>query len=211
MSSLFGKLRDFVAMSGSEDYEEYGGDYEELPAEEYETPYASGSSQSWSEPESDRTSHHTETQQGSNMNTSAINAGAINTGASNVVGMPGSRLWGSAEVLVLEPRAFEEMPMVIQALKERKSVVLNLTMMDPSQAQRAVDFVAGATYTIDGHQERVGDSIFLFTPNCVQVSSQVGGTDEAPQALPQPLHHGLQQWLGKTIHSTGSPSSLIGI
>ena len=174
MSSLFGKLRDFVAMPGSEDYEEYSGDYEELPVEEYEAPYSSDSSPSWSEPEPEMVNHHAETQQGATMNSSA----------NNVVGMPGSRLWGSAEVLVLEPRAFEEMPMVIQALKERKSVVLNLTMMDPSQAQRAVDFVAGATYTIDGHQERVGDSIFLFTPNCVQVSSQVGVVHEATQAPP---------------------------
>ena len=106
----------------------------------------------------------------------------MNSNPSNVVGMPGTgRFWGSTtEVLVMEPRAFEEMPQVIQALRERKSVVLNLTMMDPAQAQRAVDFIAGATYTIDGHQERVGDSIFLFTPNCVQVSTHMGVVHEAP-------------------------------
>jgi len=90
--------------------------------------------------------------------------------------------WGAvAEVIVIEPRAFEEMPQVIQALRERKSVVLNLTMMDPEQAQRSVDFIAGATYTIDGHQERIGESIFLFTPSCVQVSTQLGVTHEPPQ------------------------------
>ena len=43
--------------------------------------------------------------------------------------------------------------------------------MDPDQAQRAVDFVAGGTYAIDGHQERVGESIFLFAPSCVNVTS----------------------------------------
>ena len=63
------------------------------------------------------------------------------------------------------------MPQAIQALRERKTVILNLTMMDPDQAQRAVDFVAGGTYAIDGHQERVGESIFLFAPSCVNVSS----------------------------------------
>jgi cell division inhibitor SepF len=114
----------------------------------------------------------------------------------NVVGMPGASKWwgGNAEVIVMEPRAFSEMPQVIQSLKDRKSVVLNLTMMNPEEAQRAVDFVAGATYTIDGHQERIGDSIFLFTPSCVQVSTQVGGTTRdskpapiaAPKATPSP-------------------------
>ena len=71
----------------------------------------------------------------------------------------------------MEPRSFDEMPQAIQALRERKTVILNLTMMDPDQAQRAVDFIAGGTYAIDGHQERVGESIFLFAPSCVNVTS----------------------------------------
>ncbi len=98
----------------------------------------------------------------------------------NVIGMPGA-INGISEVLVLEPRTFEEMPQAIQALRERKSVVLNLTIMDPDQAQRAVDFVAGGTYALDGHQERIGESIFLFTPSCVQVSTQGGVLHEVPQ------------------------------
>jgi len=77
----------------------------------------------------------------------------------------------SSEVSLMEPRSFDEMPQAIQALRERKTVILNLTMMDPDQAQRAVDFIAGGTYAIDGHQERVGESIFLFAPSCVNVTS----------------------------------------
>jgi cell division inhibitor SepF len=104
----------------------------------------------------------------------------------NVIGMPGA-VNGLSEVAVIEPRSFEEMPQVIQALRERKSVVLNLTIMDPDQAQRAVDFVAGGTYAIDGHQERIGESIFLFTPSCVQVSTQSGVVHEvsSPQMRTQ--------------------------
>ncbi len=98
----------------------------------------------------------------------------------NVIEMPGPAN-NTYEVMVMEPRSFEEMPQAIQALRERKSVVLNLTMMDPDQAQRAVDFVAGGTYAMDGHQERVGESIFLFTPLCVQVTTQSGVVHEVPQ------------------------------
>jgi len=93
-----------------------------------------------------------------------------NNRSSKVVGMPGIAN-SSSEVSLLEPRSFDEMPQAIQALRERKTVILNLTMMDPDQAQRAVDFVAGGTYAIDGHQERVGESIFLFAPSCVNVTS----------------------------------------
>ncbi|MEM8828112.1 MAG: cell division protein SepF [Cyanobacteria bacterium P01_G01_bin.19] len=94
------------------------------------------------------------------------------TKMNNVIGMPG--LNGNSEVVVIEPHSFEEMPQVIIALRERKSVVLNLNVMNPEEAQRAVDFIAGGTYAMDGHQERVGESIFLFTPSSVKVSSLSG-------------------------------------
>ena len=90
----------------------------------------------------------------------------------NVIGMPGLSS-SVAEVMLMEPRSFDEMPRAIQALRERKTVILNLTMMESDQAQRAVDFVAGGTFAIDGHQERVGESIFLFAPSCVTVTTAV--------------------------------------
>ena len=96
--------------------------------------------------------------------------GRIGQSSSNVIGMPGLSST-SSEVSLMEPRSFDEMPRVIQALRERKTVILNLTMMEPDQAQRAVDFVAGGTFAIDGHQERVGESIFLFAPSCVTVTN----------------------------------------
>jgi cell division inhibitor SepF len=99
---------------------------------------------------------------------------------SNVIGMPIAG--GITEVIVIEPHSFEEMPQVIQALRERKSVVLNLNIMDPEEAQRAVDFVAGGTYAMDGHQERVGESIFLFTPSCVKVSTLSGILHDVQEA-----------------------------
>lgn len=88
----------------------------------------------------------------------------------NVVGMPGI-MHGVSEMILIEPRSFEEMPQVIDALRQRKSVILNMTLIRQEEAQRSVDFVAGGTYAIDGHYERIGDNIFLFTPNCVQVST----------------------------------------
>jgi cell division inhibitor SepF len=100
----------------------------------------------------------------------------------NVIGMPGLST-AVAEVFLMEPRSFDEMPRAIQALRERKTVILNLTMMEPDQAQRAVDFVAGGTFAIDGHQERVGESIFLFAPSCVTVTTAGGEETASPTAV----------------------------
>ncbi|MFM2174802.1 MAG: hypothetical protein RLZZ54_2729 [Cyanobacteriota bacterium] len=101
---------------------------------------------------------------------------------SNVIGMPGISS-SAAEVTLMEPRSFDEMPRAIQALRERKTVILNLTMMEPDQAQRAVDFVAGGTFAIDGHQERVGESIFLFAPSCVTVTTAAAEEPSSPTVV----------------------------
>ena len=111
-----------------------------------------------------------ENQRNSNVLANSNPFDFMNNRSSKVVGMPGISN-SSSEVSLMEPRSFDEMPQAIQALRERKTVILNLTMMDPDQAQRAVDFIAGGTYAMDGHQERVGESIFLFAPSCVNVTS----------------------------------------
>lgn len=169
MNNIFSKLRDFVGLNDPDEY-----DYEdEEDGDAYRNTYQQEQPQPTSEEENrqrrrvrERTTVTTDAGMGPNMN--------------NVIGMPGTTN-GIYEVVVMEPRSFEEMPQAIQALRDRKSVVINLTMMDPDQAQRAVDFVAGGTYAMDGHQERVGESIFLFTPICVQVTTQSGIVHEVPQ------------------------------
>lgn len=168
MNNIFSKLRDFVGLN---DPVEYEYEYEE-DGDGYRNGYEQEHPQST--PEEDIRQRRRVRER-----IIATDAGVGST-MNNVIGMPGSAN-SIYEVIVMEPRSFEEMPQAIQALRERKSVVLNLTMMEPDLAQRAVDFVAGGTYAIDGHQERVGESIFLFTPICVQVTTQSGIVHEVPQ------------------------------
>ena len=123
-----------------------------------------------SEDEYNAFNHQKQNQKLSNSISNSSPFDFMNNKSSKVVGMPGISN-SSSEVNLIEPRSFDEMPLAIQALRERKTVILNLTMMDPDQAQRAVDFVAGGTYAMDGHQERIGESIFLFAPSCVNVTS----------------------------------------
>jgi cell division inhibitor SepF len=104
---------------------------------------------------------------------------------SNVIGMPGIAN-STSEMVLIEPRAFEEMPQVIDALRQQKSVILNMTLIRQEEAQRSVDFVAGGTYAIDGHYERIGDNIFLFAPSCVQVSTPTNVINEVVQTPLRP-------------------------
>jgi len=169
---IFTKLKDFVGLTEAQEYEY---EYDEASSREYQDIYQEDNGAIAPEPEEPQARRTRE-------RPTALRA--TSETMSNVIGMPGAAN-GLSQVMVMEPRSFEEMPQAIQALRERKSVVLNLTMMDPDQAQRAVDFVAGGTYALDGHQERIGDSIFLFAPSCVQVTSQSSVLNEAPMTQPR--------------------------
>jgi cell division inhibitor SepF len=184
--SIFSKLRDFVGFNNEP---EYDYEYDEADGDRFQTVYQPP------EPNAAATAAEEERRQNRRMRERSVvgstgtdvvaPTGGVGSVMNNVIGMPGA-MNGISEVVVMEPRTFEEMPAAIRALKERKSVVLNLTVMDPDQAQRAVDFVAGGTYALDGHQERIGESIFLFTPSCVQVRTQSGVVHEVPSAQGRP-------------------------
>ncbi len=171
MNTIFTRLKELVGLNETDEYDYY----EEVEEEDYQDFQVEEQTSAVIEEEVTprRRVRERSTVTGETTMGSAVR--------NNVIGMPGAGN-SLAEVVVFEPRSFEEMPQVIQALRERKSVVLNLTIMDPDEAQRAVDFIAGGTYAIDGHQERIGESIFLFTPNCVQVSTQSGVVHEAPSS-----------------------------
>lgn len=163
--SFLNKLKDIVGLNDQDDYEY---EYDDVDHPTAHTEYPAQSPASISE-DSSRTQR------------SALNAETIRSKTGNVIGMPGMA-HNASEMVLIEPRAFEEMPQVIDALRQRKSVILNMTLIRQEEAQRAVDFVAGGTYAIDGHYERIGDNIFLFTPSCVQVSTPTNVLNEVAQA-----------------------------
>lgn len=76
------------------------------------------------------------------------------------------------EVIVSEPRSYEDSISIVKHLKERKTVVLNLHLLDKEQAMRVVDFLCGATYALSGSQQKIGDSVFIFTPVNVALSAE---------------------------------------
>ena len=106
-----------------------------------------------------------------------------NTQSSKVVGMPGISS-GASEVTLMEPKNYEEMTLAIQAVRERKTVIVNLSMIIPDQAQRFIDCVAGGTYAIDGYQQRIGENMFIFAPSCVNVSN-ISSEDASPKNISQ--------------------------
>lgn len=74
------------------------------------------------------------------------------------------------EVMVVEPRSFGEAGQIVQNLKDRKTVILNLHLLDKEQSQRTIDFVCGAAHALNGKPQKVGDMVFVFTPSNITLS-----------------------------------------
>jgi cell division inhibitor SepF len=87
-----------------------------------------------------------------------------------------------SQVVVIEPSKFEEALEIVHHLKGRKAVILNLHLLDTTQSQRVVDFLAGATHAIEGHQQRIGDGVFIFTPN-VAISAERPASAQQAEGL----------------------------
>jgi cell division inhibitor SepF len=103
----------------------------------------------------------------------------------NIIGLPANP---NSEVVVIEPRSFDEALAILDNLRSRKAVILNLVGLAADQSQRLVDFVSGACHALDGHQEKIGESIFLFTPSNVMINSfhaerDWGVSSQAPKDL----------------------------
>jgi len=77
-----------------------------------------------------------------------------------------------SEVVVIEPRSFDEALDIVEELRCRRSVLLNLQYLDSEQSQRVVDFLSGATHALDGHQQRVGQGVFIFAPNNFTINAE---------------------------------------
>lgn len=74
------------------------------------------------------------------------------------------------EIVFIEPRSFEDSAVIAQDLKDRKTIVLNLRLLDKEQSQRTIDFICGAAHALNGKPQKVDEKVFVFTPSNVSWS-----------------------------------------
>jgi cell division inhibitor SepF len=87
----------------------------------------------------------------------------------------------SSKVILVEPRSYSESPDIADQLKNRRAVVVNLQRIDSEQGRQIVDFLSGAVYAIGGDIQKIGLSIFLCTPENVEVSGNISDLIPEPE------------------------------
>lgn len=81
---------------------------------------------------------------------------------------------GEYEIVLYEPKVYEDSLSISTKLRGGNPVIINLKHLEPEEGTRLVDFVCGTAYAIDGHMVKIGESIFLFTPNNILISDMEG-------------------------------------
>jgi cell division inhibitor SepF len=96
---------------------------------------------------------------------------AIKPQAQNVVSL--QSVQKASKVILVEPRVYSEAQEISDHLKNRRAVIVNLQRIEHDQAKRIVDFLSGTVYAIGGDIQKVGPSIFLCTPDNVEISGNI--------------------------------------
>lgn len=83
-----------------------------------------------------------------------------------------------SKMILVEPRAYSESQQIADYLKSRNSVVVNLKRVTSDQAKRLIDFLTGTIYAIGGDLQKLGNGIYLCTPNNVNVQGKMSESEE---------------------------------
>ena len=75
------------------------------------------------------------------------------------------------KLVVIEPKSFDECPKLVDSLKGRRPVIINLEKIETETAKKIFDFLRGATYALNGNVQKVANNIFVFTPDSVDIAA----------------------------------------
>ncbi len=75
------------------------------------------------------------------------------------------------KLVVIEPKSFDECPKLVDSLKGRRPVIINLEKIETETAKKIFDFLSGATYALNGGVQKIARNIFIFAPESVDIAS----------------------------------------
>ncbi|MFP3389663.1 cell division protein SepF [Brevibacillus sp. SIMBA_040] len=81
-------------------------------------------------------------------------------------------------LILCEPRHYSDAQDIADNLRHRRPVVVNLHRVEKDQAKRIIDFLSGTVYALNGDIQKVGDTIFVCTPDHVDIQGTISSVLE---------------------------------
>ena len=82
------------------------------------------------------------------------------------------------KMIVYHPVSYEDAQNIIDNLKARKPVIVNMEELDVATAQRILDFISGAIYALNGTIAKISRGIFVVAPTNYDVIGNENGEYE---------------------------------
>ena len=76
------------------------------------------------------------------------------------------------KLILIEPKSYEDAQKLVDNLKARKPVIINLENLETDIARKIFDFLNGAVYALGGGVKKIANNIFIFTPHNVSVDGE---------------------------------------
>jgi cell division inhibitor SepF len=73
------------------------------------------------------------------------------------------------KIVVFNPRSYNDCPKLVDSLKSRKPVIINLENVEDETAKKIYYYLLGAVYALDGNVHKIAQSIFIFMPENAEV------------------------------------------
>lgn len=79
----------------------------------------------------------------------------------------------ATKVTITKPVDYEEATEICEALKNRRIVLVNTTVLELKIAQRLLDFISGSCYALGGELQQVEKGVYILSPSNVEVTNEL--------------------------------------
>lgn len=79
---------------------------------------------------------------------------------------------GGKNMLIYSPKDNKDIKVIVECLRRREAVIVNLAQIKAVDADRILQFLSGAVYALKGSIKRLQGDLFLITPEGVNIMTQ---------------------------------------
>jgi len=87
----------------------------------------------------------------------------------------------NADIVLYEPRNFDEAEEIGYHIKKNKACCVNLHRMPSEYRQRIIDFLSGVVYGVDGSIKKIGENVILCSPKSLAVGGDISLNSSAEE------------------------------
>lgn len=89
----------------------------------------------------------------------------------------------ATQISMFQPVTFEEALDIVGALRGRSATTISLEKLKKNDANRLVDFVAGASAALDGDFHKMTEQVFVFCPANIKIIASSATTANAQRSV----------------------------